>query len=90
MALSVVGDDNATARTAVAVLTTSNELNIITNTDLADKDHVINDPEVSGKKLGSIVIENTAGVLRLMVAQGATDVSPWKSLGTTQVEVTPA
>lgn len=88
MADPITGDSNAGAQDVV--ITASNDLNVVTLAKLSDKDDPINDFNVSGKKAGSMLIMNSSGAHEVVVAQGRTDVSPWTTMGTTPVDITPA
>ena len=63
---------------------------VVLAADLADKTHPVNNAAISGKELGSICYENTAGVLVLAIASGGADVDPWKEADGVVTVVTPS
>lgn len=86
MALAVVGDSQA--GTAVATQVCTNTIPVVTAADLAEKDAAINNTKLSGKKLGSVVINATT--FELHVATGSTDVATWVNAGAVAAIITPA
>ena len=63
---------------------------IVLAADLADATHPVNDAKVSGKELGSICYENTAGVLRLAIAEGEGATDAWLEADGVVTVVTPS
>lgn len=62
---------------------------VVLAADLIDINSAINDAQVSGKKAGATVIQNTAGVYALAVAQGGDTDSTWIIQDVTTI-ITPA
>jgi len=86
----LVGDTQPVAeKSAVTVL----DLPIVAQADLEDKDNVINDRLLSGKKLGGMVLvkETTGTGYDLAVATGPAETDTWELIGDDTTEViTPA
>jgi hypothetical protein len=62
---------------------------VVLAADLIDIDSAINNAQISGKQAGATVIQNTAGVHALAVAQGGETDSTWLIMDVTTV-ITPA
>lgn len=92
----MAGLDNIIGDSAVSVQTYSvgTDLPILTQVELADKDHVINQANQSGKKAGALVIVSltTGTVHSLAVAQGGADTDTWVVSGgaATPTVITPS
>ena len=86
MSLSVTGDTQA--GTAVAVQVCENSIPVVAAADLADKDASINITAASGKKKGSVVINDTTNELH--VATGPLPTDTWVNAGAVAAVITPA
>jgi len=85
MALAVVGDSQV--GTAVAAQVCLNTIPAVAAADIADKDASINIASLSGKKLGSVILN--VATWELHVAKGPLPTDAWVNAGAVAAVITP-